>query len=281
MPFRLSILSLILLCLIACGGSGSPKPEAAKSLEALAGAPDGDLVVAINGEVVSAPLLQAFARSRGLDITVPEQRERAREALIELVVLAQSTLRSEAGRSPEMQADMVLARVTQLSNQYVANLRASIQISDAQLREYYAQEAVRAGDAEYHIAHILFADEAAAKDAARRAAEPGVSFEAIMEASSAAGALQARDLGWGNLAQMPEAFPEILAQLQDGEVAPVPVQSPYGWHVLHRIASRPFSPPSFEEVREGARSLLIERAVGERVRALRSEAKVQQAVDPA
>ncbi len=281
MPIRLPILGLILLCLVACGGSGSPQPESSKALDALAGAPDGELAVSVNGEVVSVPLLEAFAKSRGLDPAIPEQRERAREALVELVVLAQSALRSEAGRSPEQQAEMVLARVAQLSSQYVASLRTSIQITDEQLREYYAQEAARAGATEYHIAHILFADAATAQEAARRAAEPGVSFEAMMEEYAAAGALQARDLGWGNLAQMPEAFPEMLATLADGQVAQVPVQTTYGWHVLHRIASRPFNPPSFDDVREGARTLLIERAVGERVRALRSEAKVQQAADPA
>jgi peptidyl-prolyl cis-trans isomerase C len=151
-----------------------------------------------------------------------------------------------------------------------------VQVTEQQLREYYQQEATRAGPVEYHIAHILFADEAAATAAARRVVEPGADFDALMTEYAGAGALQARDLGWGNLAQMPEAFPEILQQLEDGQAAPVAVQSAYGWHVLRRIESRPFSPPTFDEVKDGARSLLIERAVGERVRALRAAARVQQ-----
>lgn len=265
------------LLLGACAPSNVPQSSASQRSQALLGAPDGELVVAVNDELISVPLLDAFARARGLDLANPEQRERAIEALVETVVLAQTALQGESGRDAQLQAEMTLARLSQLSARYITSLRDSVQVTEQQLREYYQQEAARAGPTEYHISHILFADEAAATAAAHRAVEPGADFDALMTEYAAAGALQARDLGWGNFAQMPESFPEILKQLEDGQVAPVAVQSAFGWHVLRRIESRPFAPPAFEEVQDGARSLLIERAVGERVRALRGAARVQQA----
>jgi parvulin-like peptidyl-prolyl isomerase len=268
------------LLLGACTSSDAPQPSAAQGSQALLGAPDGVPVVAVNDELITEPLLEAFASARGLDLTNAEQRARAIESLVENVVLAQTALQGESGNDVQLQANLALARLTQLSARYLASLRDSVNVSEEQLRDYYQQEAERAGPVEYHISHILFADEAAAMAAAGRAAEPGADFDALMTEYQGAGALQARDLGWGNLAQMPEAFPEILKQLEDGQAAPVAVQSAYGWHVLRRIASRPFSPPAFEEVQDGARTLLVERAVGERVRALRGAARVQQATSP-
>jgi len=275
---RFLIASLFTLFLLAaCSPAPAPKAEGSDPSRALMGAPDGGLAAAVNGEIVSTPLLQAFAASRGLDLADAGQADRALDALIESLVLAQAALRSDSVNSQQLQAELTLARLAQLQAAYLSDLRGSVQISEEQLRDYYQQESQRAGDTDFHLAHILFAEEASATEAARRAAEPGTDFAALMEEYAAAGALQARDLGWGNRAQMPEPFPEVVLQLKDGEAAPVPVQTVYGWHVLQRVASRPFQPPTFDEVKENARALLVERAIGERVRALRSEASVQKA----
>lgn len=278
-PIRAALPFAFLVALGAC--APAPQEVADPRQHALVGAPDGDMVVAVQGEVVTAPLLDVFARGRGLDPADPEQRQRALEALVETIVLAQTALRSELGNKPDVQAEITLARLLQASGRQMAQLRSEIQVGEAELRAYYDQEAARAGDTEYHLAHILFQDEALARQVAERANADEADFDALIAEFGSGAALQARDLGWSNLTQLPESFPEILRQLQDGQTAPVPVQSPHGWHVLRRIASRPFERPGFEQVKEGARRLLTERMLAERVRGLREAAQVQYAAQAA
>lgn len=268
-------LILLALSLAACGPREAPSGGGFDANQALAGAPDGDLVVAVNGELVTQPVLEVFARARGLDLANAEQRKLAVDQLVEAILLAQSGLRGELGQRAEVQAEATLARLMHVSGRQLAHLRETIQVDEAQVYDYYLKESERAGDTDYHLAHILFADEAVAQAAAQRASQPDADFEALMAEYAGAGALQARDLGWGNLTQMPESFPEVVRQLQDGQVAPVAVQSVYGWHVLRRVDSRPFEAPAYEEVKEGARRLLAERALGEKVRALRETAQLQ------
>ena len=70
------------------------------------------------------------------------------------------------------------------------------------------------------------------------------------------------------------AMINALGQLADGEVAPVVVQTRFGFHVLRRVASREFTPPAFEAVRAGIEQQLLQQAVGERIRALRETAQI-------
>lgn len=257
--------------LAACGQA--PQHGAADTRAALLGAPEGSIVAVVNGETVTQPVFDAFARMQGLDLADPAQRQQALDGLIENMVLAQAALAGPLGQQADVQAEAALARMQQLSGRQVTALGADIQIPDPELIEYYQRETARSGTLEYHAQHILFADAAAASIALTEATAPGADFEALM-AKYQASSLQARDLGWANLSQTPKEFAELLPQLGDGEVAPVVVQTRFGHHLLRRVASRPFTPPPFEQVREGVRAQLANQALAERVRALRATAEV-------
>ena len=94
---------------------------------------------------------------------------------------------------------------------------------------------------------------------------------------AAKGAKQARDLGWGNLSQYPPELAEAALTLQDGQVGGVPLKTDFGWHVFKRVASRPFAPPPFEQVRDGARKQLVDQALADKAKALREKAKIVEA----
>lgn len=257
--------------LVACDQPA--RPDAGDVSSVLAGAPEGPVVAVVNGETVTQPLFEAFASSLGLDPADPAQRQQALDSLVENIVLAQATLAGPLGQQAEVQSEAALARMQQLSGRQVQALSADIQIAEQELLDYYQRETQRSGTVEYQAQHILFADAAAAAAVLAEATAPGADFAALM-AKYQDSALQARDLGWANLAQTPKEFAELLPQLADGEVAPVVVQTRFGHHVLRRVASRPFSPPPFEQVREGVRAQLANQALVERVRALRETAEV-------
>jgi peptidyl-prolyl cis-trans isomerase C len=258
------------LLLVACGARQQNDADAA-----LAGSPAGTVVARVNGEAITEPVLDVFAKGRGLDPADATQRQRALDLLIENVLLAQDAAASGLVERPEVRAELVLVHLQQLAGRNLAHLREDVEITDAELRAYYEREAERTGGIELNLQHILFADEASALAAVARAQLPDADFVALMGEYAAGGALQARDLGWANLGQLPKEVAEVAATLPDGAVAAAPVQTSFGWHVLRRVASRPFSPPPFEQVRDGARRQLMEQAVADKVKALREQAAIE------
>ncbi len=271
LPVRPIAAALVCVLLAACGG-GQVADDSGKT-QVLQGAPQGAMVAVVNGESVTQPVFETFAKGLGLDIAQPEQRQQALDRLIETLLLAQTGLTGSEAGSDSLKAELALGRMQVLAAHQLNALRGEVQIGEQELRDYYAREVERAGAIEYQAQHILYADEATAAAALAEALAPDADFEALIQ-KHAATALQARDLGWANLTQTPPEFAELLGQLADGEVAPVVVQTRFGYHVLRRAGSRPYQPPAFEEVRPGIEQQLQQQAVAERVRALRAAAQI-------
>jgi len=229
----------------------------------------------VNGETLTDPMLTVFAQGRGLDPNEPAARQRALDALIENVLLAQDAHASGLAARPEVQAEVALVGLQQLAGRNLAEQRRAATPTDAQVRAYYDQEAARTGGVELHLEHILLANETEARALQQRAIEPGADFAALMAEYAAGSAKQARDLGWANLTQLPPELATAAQSLTDGQVSPQPVQTGFGWHVFRRVGSRPFSPPPFEQVQEGARKQLIEQNIKAHVDALRAKAKIE------
>jgi peptidyl-prolyl cis-trans isomerase C len=265
---------LLTIALIATlAGCGGPRQAAPAAKNLLADAPAGAPVVTVDGEVVTEPLLQAWAQRRGLDLADAAQRQRAIDGLVDAMVLARDALNSNLGQNDEVRAALAQARIEQLANANVEAFRAAAPITDEQLKTFYDEEAARTGGIELQLQHILFADEASAKAALEVAKQPGADFEQVMQ-GYASTARQAKQLDWANLSQLPPELGQAARTLQDGELAPQPVQTQYGWHVFKRLAARPFTPPPIEQVREGAKRQLGEQVLRERIKALREKAKV-------
>lgn len=260
---------------LALLGACSQRQDASSSNAALLGAPAGEVVARVGGESVTAPVLELYARGRGLDPSDPEQRERALDSLIENILLAQDAAATGLTDAPDVQAELALLRLQQLAGRNLERYREEVAIGEAELRAYYQRETARTGGIEVHLKHILFDNEIAAQAASARSQIEGADFDALMAEYASVGALQARDLGWANLGQLPKEVAEVAGSLPDGSVAAAPVQTSYGWHVIRREASRPFAPPSFEQVREGAKRQLIEQAIADKVKALREQAKIE------
>lgn len=271
---RLSGLAL-LIGISACSPGDNGREQA---LGALVGAPDGPIVALVNDEAITEPLLLVYARGRGLDPAIPAQRQSALDSLIENILLAQDARATGLLDRPEVQAEAALVRVQQLAGRRLAEQRAATEVTEEQVVTLYQRERQRAGDTEWQAQHMLFVDEAAAGAMLARALAPTADFAALMQEAPAAGAGQAKTLDWSNATQLPEEIVEALKQLDDGETAPVVIRTSFGFHVLRRIAARPFNPPSIESIREGARRQIVEAALKEFVDGLRTRATISQGV---
>lgn len=260
------------LLLAGCGQRESAAP-AVNLKSALLGAPDGPVVAVVNGETVTQPVFDLYARGRGFDPDVAEQRQQALDSLIENILLAQTLLASEAAQRPEVQAEAALVRMQQLSGRQLNSFRSSIEVPEQDVQDFYQREVERTGKVEYNAQHLLFTEPAEAARALAEATAEGADFSALITRYEGVAA-QARELGWANLSQLPAEFAEVLAQLEDGEVAPVLVQTSFGLHVLRRVGKRDFTPPPFAQVRESVRQQLVNQALADRVHALRTTAQI-------
>lgn len=269
------IFAVLFGALSGCGGGESPSQQVATD-KALIGTPPGNLVAMVNGESITQPLLDVYAKGHGFDLSDAKQRQAALDSLIDNIVLAQALLGSELATQPEVQAEASLVRMQQLSGREMSTLRSAVKVTDQELRAYYDSEVKRTGDKQYRLQHILFSDESSAQITLLEAQVEGADFEALMQAKSGS-ALQAKDLDWGHVGQMPPEFATVVPQVADGAVIPTVVKTSFGYHVLRRAESRPFAPPSFDSVKEGARAQLIQQAVADQVKALRSKAKITSA----
>jgi peptidyl-prolyl cis-trans isomerase D len=159
-------------------------------------------------------------------------------------------------------------------------LREKIDVSDAQVKEYYEQNKTIYFDAgEIRCRHLLFAvppgESDAAWEAARRKAEAaaararaGEDFAALAEELSEDPNSAARggDLGFFGRGRLDPDFEAAAFALPEGEISD-PVRTMYGYHVLKR---EPDIPP-FGEQAEEIREVLLETAAEDQAMTLAME----------
>lgn len=275
------IVPLACLALLpALSGCNREPAEAPAELSTPLPVPEAGAVVAtVNGVAIHEAWLAALARGRGLDLSDAAQRTRALDELIEYAVLSQAARGDEALSSTQTRADIELNALSGRASAILGRLSAEREPDEAALKAEYDQQREVNGDKEYQASHLLFADEATALGAAG-AVTGGEDFAAV-QARFKERAKQAVDLGWIKLGQLPPEFAAALRQLEPGQTTPVPVQTAYGWHLIHLADTRDFTPPPYEQVREGIRRMLLARETRAVIDGLKAQARIEVVDAPA
>ena len=260
---------LIAMSLAALGGCGHGGAGGSGTIELKDG---GATVATVNGEAVPERLLDAVGRAHNWDLSKPELRERALREIANYVIAAQAARQEKFTGDADFAATAELNRLQGISAATVAEFQKRAQIDDSVLHAEYDKQVAKSGSSEYDFGHIVFANEA---DAIKAAGEivGGKSFDAVLEAHKK-DARQARTFTHVRAAQLPPPIAQALAAMKPGETSKVPVQSPFGWHVIHLTAVQPYTPPAFDQVKENLRRTLVKRAGEDRLRALREQAKI-------
>lgn len=271
---------LLLLCLIlAACGAPAPGPVASDAaISAPLAVPEpGPVIARVDGMALHQSLLDAIARGRNLDLADPAQRQRALDELVEYAVLVSAAQVQPELAAADVRADIELNALAARANAVLARVGAIADPDEAALRAEYEQQRAVNGELEYAVTHLLVEDEASAIEAAGQVLA-GQDFDAVQEAFKGR-AKQATDLGWIKLGQVPPEFAAALRTLQAGQTTPVPVQTAYGWHVIHVRETRPLTMPPFDQVREGIRRMLVANASRAAVVALKERARIEIVAD--
>lgn len=135
---------------------------------------------------------------------------------------------------------------------------------------------------EFNAAHILLEKEEEA-DLVVQLLEAGSDFaELAREKSTGPSGPNGGNLGWFSKGAMVPSFEEAVIALEDGAYS-APVESQFGWHVIHRIESRVKDAPTLEDVREELEAELQQRALAAVVETLEANAEITRSevvIDP-
>lgn len=260
-------IAIAIAFLAGCGSKGSSTDHAA----ALPG--EQQTLETVNGRKVPTILLTKLALARSLDLTKAEDYAAALKELNDYVLLGQEAERAGYWKDIDFAADVEIARMQAVANRTVLLMRSQTPIDDSLLKAEYDQQIAKLGKYEYDISQLIFKTESEALQAAGELAA-GKSWQSVFDGMGET-AQQAKAFSGVKLAQLPEPLATAVAQTPPGESMKVPVQTQYGWHLIRVDLATPFSPGSFEDLKEGIRLTLAGQLATDRLQKLREEAKIE------
>lgn len=274
---RIALALLLPVAVGACSGGGSAG-GAGNANATIRLADPGPAAETVNGEDVPERLLAAYARTRNLDLSRPDLRQRALKDLANIIVAAQAARDAKLYDDPEFAATAEMMRLQSLATATNAQFQRTGTVDDAALRTEYDKITQTNAGTDYAFTQLVFRDEATAKKVAAEIAK-GKPFDKALEEHKT-DALQARRFQNVRTRQMPEALAKALETMKPGDVSKVPVQTPLGFHVVHLEAATAHPIEPFDVAKERLRATLQKRAAEDRLVKLRSDAKIVVAPAP-
>lgn len=152
-------------------------------------------------------------------------------------------------------------------------------VTEADVKAEYDRQATASKEPQnsqqYEVAQIMVTTEAEAVDLIKQI-NAGTKFETLAKEKSlekVSGA-QGGVVGWVFPAQLAPPINELIVSLGKGKVAPSPVKTNNGWHVIKLDDVRPFVIPSYDQVRNNIAQELLQQRRQEAINALLKDAKV-------
>jgi peptidyl-prolyl cis-trans isomerase C len=232
----------------------------------------GKIVETVNGQAVPESLLEAIARQHNLHLDKPGARDQALNLLTDMVIVAQAAQHEPFASDENYQADIEATRLKGVADATFGQYEKGTAVTDDMLKAEYDAESKKAGDHVYDFGQLLFADESDAMKAEQDLIA-GKSFGDVFDAYRTK-AKQAKMFTRVRADQIPDPLAQALASLKDGESTKIPVKTEFGYHVVHLDIVNPFTPPPFEQVKEGIRRTTQMKIAQERMKKLRETAKI-------
>lgn len=237
---------------------------------------DGINITEADLDLATTDLDQQFAR-------LPEAQRRAAalSAIIEIKLMAKEAKAKGLDKDPEYERRTAFMLDRSLHAQTIQK-EVTDNITDAEIRARYDKEIASIPPTnEVKARHILVKTKEEA-DAVIKDLEAGKKFEDIAneKTTDPSGKGTGGDLGYFGAGQMVPEFEKAAFALNPGEYTKTPVQTQFGYHVIKVEDKRQQPPPAFDEVKEQVKNLVLRDKYLEKVKALRTAAKVDIA-DPA
>ncbi|MFL6711074.1 MAG: peptidyl-prolyl cis-trans isomerase [Massilia sp.] len=249
------------------------------ALVAVAAAPAfAQNLAVVNGKAIPASRADAVVKqvvAQGQQADSPQLREAVKKDLIMREVMMQEALKQGYEKNDTVKSQMEQARQTIVINAMVRDYVSKNPVKDAEIKAEYDRYKAQAGDKEYHVRHILLGTEAEA-NAVIAKLKGGAKFEDLAKQSKDTGtANTGGDLDWATPSSFPKVFSDAFVNLQKGQVAEKPVQTPNGFHVVKVDDTRPTKIPPMEEVKGQIEEAIQQKKLQAYQDAILAKAKVQ------
>jgi|SRR4051812_46224793 peptidyl-prolyl cis-trans isomerase C len=235
--------------------------------------------VVVNG--VTIPQSRVEAMNKELNAQgQPDNAERqtaVKEELVNREVLAQAALKRGLDKSPDVAAQMEMARQAVLVRALFENEIKANPITEADLQKQYEQFKSSMGTNEYKVRHILVDKEEDAKQIIADLNKGGDFAKIAKEKSKDPGSKDnGGDLDWGPSARYVKPFADAVQSQPKGKVSAAPVKTDFGYHVIVVDDVRPLKVPEYAEIKEQFRQRAQQQQIQKLVMDLRSKAKVEE-----
>jgi peptidyl-prolyl cis-trans isomerase C len=265
--YKKLIIASSVIAIAACSHQG---PDSGSVVQMTTTGPTAETV---NGTKIPQSLLQSVAAQHNLHLDNPQQREQALTLITDEVLVAQTVQHESFASTESFQAAVEAERLKGVSDAAFAEYQKSTPISDDMLKAEYDAQSTRSGKQAYDFGQLLFADEA---DALKAEGDivTGKRFSEVFDAYRSK-AKQAKVFSRVRPDQLPPPLAKALENLKNDETTKVPIKTEYGWHVVHLDIVNPYTPPPFEQVKEGIRRGLLVKLAQDRVKKLHDNAKIE------
>jgi len=210
---------------------------------------DDPVVATVNGlPIHRSALLEAYKHSRLSQAPIEAVYGQLLDYVITSQLLLTEAKKANLTDDPEVKDQMRFAQDNILEQTYLERKVAASVTDDAIKARYDETIKTQPGKDEVHARHILFENEADAKQAIADI-KGGAKFEDIAKAKSKdpSAAQNGGDLGFFSKDEMVPEFADAAFKLKPGEMTEAPVKTQFGWHVIQVIETRQAPPPSLEE----------------------------------
>jgi peptidyl-prolyl cis-trans isomerase C len=211
--------------------------------------PSGPIAATVGSAQITQDFFDYYATSRS-GVPADKLDSKLRGSLLEqLKRLEAAALVAAARPDPATLQELELRRIETLA--HAAALAAGVYVppTEVELQKAYESYVQSLPASEYHVAHILVATQSAADVVLTKLRAHG-DFDKLAHAESADDSrVRGGDLGWLSPGKLPAAFSAAVAALKPGQVTLQAVHTPYGWHLIKLIETRPISAPPFDHVR--------------------------------
>ncbi len=202
----------------------------------------------------------------------PQVRARIAEELTHRELMLREAKKKGMDKDAGMRVQMELASQNVLLRSFVGDYMKAHPVSDDDLKKEYEAIKSQLGDKEYKARHVLVEREDEAKEIIAQL-QKGEKFEKLAERSRDEGSkAKGGDLDWNSPANFVKPFSDAMVKLEKGKFTPLPVQSPFGWHVIQLEDVRAAKIPSFDEVKQNLQQQAQAKLMDKLIRELREKA---------
>jgi peptidyl-prolyl cis-trans isomerase C len=242
-----------------------------------------DTVATVNNATISRNLyniyvkasLQAQGKDPTTTLTQP-QKDEALDTLVRAELIVQQAEKNGLSKDPQT-ADMIeLSRMNAVQQAFSENFTKENKPTEDELKKEYDTEVAQMQHTEYHVEHILEITQDAASKIIVDLGK-GANFEdEAKKMSTDPSKAQGGDLGWTTSDRMVKPFAEAMVALKPGEYTHVPVQTPYGWHVIKLVETRALTPPPFDSVKDRVVPIVLNKKYKAYVDGLLAKAQIDK-----